>query len=136
MDKMRKLTRRNISIGTHPGDVEVSRHEWYDPNLPEISVAPAMSIRGVWSDFEEKEATVEVAYMGDVVDWNNGVEASAALRSGKVPPRCSVNDAGALVVPDDSESSQPRGHSIVTAWFGEVVTASGKVLKSREETRR
>jgi hypothetical protein len=64
MEKVRHLTRRSIVTNGGDGDVLISDLEYDHPGLPEISVSPAMTIHGVWSDVEEKEATMELAHLG------------------------------------------------------------------------
>jgi hypothetical protein len=64
MEKARKLNRRSVFADGTEIDIPVSEVEYANPDLPEISVAPAMTIHGVWSEIEEKEATVDLAHMG------------------------------------------------------------------------
>jgi len=63
LDKARKLTMRSFAIMDNDGDVPLSGLKYDDPNLPEISASPAMTIHGIWSEFEEKEAAISLAHM-------------------------------------------------------------------------
>jgi hypothetical protein len=64
------------------------------------------------------------------IDWNNNTEASAAIAAGKLPDGFSINDAGGLVIPDMLDM-KVRGGYVLIANFDEVVTVSGRVVKSR-----
>ena len=66
------------------------------------------------------------------IDWSNASDALRALRSGILPPGCSINADGALVIADDIETLGLRGSMVISAHFDKVVTASGKVVKDRD----
>jgi hypothetical protein len=63
------------------------------------------------------------------INWNDRSQAASALHAGIVPPGCSINEAGALVIPELHHAV--RGHLLILAHFDEIVTAAGEVVKSR-----
>lgn len=69
-----KLARRSIITNGDGADVPISEHDYLDPSMPEVSVSPAMTITGVWSEFEEKESSMAVAMID--VPSPRGKEAS------------------------------------------------------------
>lgn len=67
------------------------------------------------------------------VDWSSAVEAIKALDAGILPPGCSLNAEGALIIPDTDAPTGLRASSIVLARFEKIVTVSGYVVKSRDD---
>lgn len=67
---------------------------------------------------------------GSPIDWNNNAEARAAIAAGKLPDGFSINEDGNLVIPDMLDM-KVRGGYVLIANFDEVVTVSGRVVKSR-----
>lgn len=65
------------------------------------------------------------------VDWNNAEQASAAIKRGELPDGYSFAD-GVLTIPDQPPTENiVRGASMIEATFDEIVTVSGKVVKSK-----
>jgi hypothetical protein len=69
------------------------------------------------------------------INWCSNAEASKALGQGLVPPECSINEAGALVIPETQAGQFVRGSSLIRAYFDEIVTTGGTVVKSRNGVR-
>ena len=71
---------------------------------------------------------------GAQIDWNDNIEAHAAIKAGKLPAGYSINAAGVLVIPDEAATDGRRQHGsfAIIAHFDEVVTVSGRVVKSRD----
>jgi hypothetical protein len=67
------------------------------------------------------------------IDWRNAAEASRALDAGLLPEGVSVTADGTLVVPDTPGAVQCRW--LLGARYDEIVTTSGKVVKSRDVER-
>ncbi len=64
------------------------------------------------------------------IDWCNASDAIRAFRSGILPPVCSINADGALVIP---EADRPiRGSTVIIEQFDRVVTTSGRIVKDRD----
>lgn len=61
------------------------------------------------------------------VDWNSAADASKALDAGLLPDGHSINDDGALVIPD----TPMRSSAVIAHRFPEIVTETGRVVKSR-----
>lgn len=68
-----------------------------------------------------------------MTDWNNAIEANAALDLGELPPGYTLRDGGALIVPspDRADVAPVRGHSSIMDGSDTVVAADGTVLKSK-----
>lgn len=79
-------------------------------------------------------ASVDIGPSPATVDWSSAAEATAALDAGILPPGCSLAADGALVIPDSGIQQGRRGTSVVLQHrFAKIVTASGRVLKSRDD---
>lgn len=65
------------------------------------------------------------------IDWCSNAEACKALGQGLVPPGCAINGAGALVIPETQAGQFVRGSSLIRAYFDEIITTGGEVVKSR-----
>ena len=63
------------------------------------------------------------------IDWSSASEATAALNAGILPPGCSIDTDGALIIPDSVHSG---GSSVVLARFDRIVTVSGRIVKDRD----
>ncbi len=69
--------------------------------------------------------------LGEVqpIDWTNAKDATAALDAGRLPDGYSLRDDGALIVPANPRGS--RGSSVIMAYFDHIVSADGKIIKSK-----
>lgn len=70
--------------------------------------------------------------MADTINWASASEASAAIDAGKLPDGFSINETGALVIPDKAATGGPFGHLVVIARFDQVITTTGRIVKSRD----
>jgi hypothetical protein len=109
--------------------IKMTDTEWFSFCLDPFRAFLRMDDRAaakLWQIVDRRALPVEI-------DWSNRAEANKALDAGLLPPGYALNDDGVLVIPDRSFPDRYRGNAIILARFAEIVTASGKVVKSRGE---
>jgi hypothetical protein len=109
--------------------IKMTNKDWFyfccDPFRAFLRMDDATAEK-LWRIVDRRALPVEI-------DWSSAAEAGKALDAGLLPPGYALNDDGVLVIPDQSFPDRYRGNEIILARFGEIVTASGKVIKTRGE---